>query len=54
MARIIIKEEDYNQDVIDWERTVIVKRWEHNHIEKKYIIDYEPIEESSDKTNLKK
>lgn len=38
--RIIIKEEDYNTEWKEWEKTVIITCWEHDFEEKCYIIDY--------------
>lgn len=37
---IIIKEDDYNSDIIAWERTVDIIKWEHDYISKCYIITY--------------
>ena len=38
--RRIVKEEDYTKEVMLWERTVNVIRWEHDYELKQYIIDY--------------
>ena len=35
--RIIIKENEYS---IEWEKSVIIVRWEHDFEQKIYIIDY--------------
>lgn len=35
--RIIFREEDYD---IEWEKSVIIIRWEHDFEQKIYIIDY--------------
>ena len=36
----IVNEPDYNQEIIDWERSVRVLTWTHDFEKKIYIIDY--------------
>jgi len=35
-----VEEKDYNEDVIKWERTVDIVRWEHDWENHKYTITY--------------
>jgi len=36
----IVEEKDYNDDVIKWERSVNIVRWEHDIENHKYTITY--------------
>lgn len=41
--QVIIKEEDWANSIyrtIEWENSVILLRWEHDYVNKQYIIDY--------------
>jgi len=41
MERKIIKEKDYISEIEEnWMKSVDVKKWEHNHETKEYIITY--------------
>ena len=45
--QIIVKEIDWKDSkyrTVEWERTVDIKRWEHDYELKQYVIDYDEIQ----------